>query len=302
MPHRSHHLLGIGAMAAAMFGFVTNDTLMKLASERIPLGEALFFRGIVSVALVMVLLWATAPRPVLRDYFDRTVIWRTLADVGATVVYLTSLMHLQIANATIVLQVVPLVVTMGGAILFREQVGWRRWSAILVGLGGVVIVIRPGLEGFNVYSLMALAAVFLIAFRDIATRSIPARISGMTVVVAAVVGNLIAGGAMSVGEDWSAPGWPALAFSAGAGAAIVFAYWFIVVALRASDLSLTAPFRYTIVVWAVVYGVAIWGDIPDFLTILGAGLIIASGVYTLYRERKLARSSNEKAALQSEGV
>lgn len=303
MPQRSHHLLGIGAMAAAMLGFVTNDTLMKLAAEQIPLGEALFLRGVVSVALVFVLVAANRQRPTRRDYLDSRVIWRTIADVGATVVYLTALIHLPIANGTIVLQVVPLIVTMAGALLFHEHVGWRRWSAILVGLAGVVIVIRPGVEGFNIYSLLALSAVLMIAFRDIITRHVPERVPGMAIVVTAVVGNLLAGGAMAFGEEWQMPGAAALAYSVGAGVAIVFAYWFIVVALRATDLSLTAPFRYTIIVWAVIYGLVIWRDVPDFLTILGASLIVASGVFTLYRERRLAPDANKnKAEFQSEGV
>lgn len=290
MDHRNH-LAGIAAMVAAMFAFVTNDTLVKLASESMPLGEVLFLRGVVSLAILVPAMMVFRFEHRWRDYRNPMMIWRNVADVGATLVYLTALTHLAIANATIVLQAVPLVVTIAGAALFGEHVGWRRWTAISVGLAGVVVVIRPGLEGFSVWSLAALAAVFLIAGRDIATRHVPASIPTMMLVIASVAVNLAGGAALGLTETWLWPPLEGWLTAIGAGIASVFAYVLIVVALRGRDLSLTAPFRYTVIVWAVLYGVVIWGDSLDFLTIVGACLIVASGVFMLYRERRLAQTS-----------
>lgn len=283
-------------MVAAMLAFVTNDTLVKLASESMPLGEVLFLRGVVSLAILVPVMLMFRFEHRWRDYANPMMVWRNIADVGATLIYLTALTHLTIANATIVLQAVPLIVTIAGAVLFREHVGWRRWTAISVGLAGVVVVIRPGLEGFNAWSLAALAAVFLIAGRDIATRHVPASIPTMMLVIASVTVNLFGGAALGIGESWLWPTLEGWLTTIGAGIASVFAYLLIVVALRGRDLSLTAPFRYTVIVWAVLYGVVIWGDSLDFLTIVGACLIVASGVFMLYRERKLAQTSEENTA------
>ncbi len=295
MPTRSN-VLGIAAMVAAMLGFVSNDALVKLASESMPLGETLFIRGFSSTAIVVALWIALRPRPKPADFKNRALLLRTFGDVAATFVYLTALTQLPIANATIVLQVVPLVVTLAGALLFREHVGWRRWTAIFVGLAGVIIVIRPGLSGFNAYSLLALAAVFLVALRDVATRGVPATIPSVAIVAAAVVANFAAAGVLGLTEDWVWPHGDAIWLALGSGIAIVAAYWLIVIALRVGHLSVTAPFRYTVVVWAVLYGIVVWDDRLDALTIVGAVLIVGSGVFTLYRERKLALARKRAGA------
>lgn len=287
MPMR-RDLLGIAAMVAAMLAFVTNDALIKLAAESMPLGEALFIRGISSTAIVLILVLILRPRAKIENLTDRALLLRTFGDVAATLVYLTAITRLPIANATIVLQIVPLVVTLAGAILFREHVGWRRWTAILVGLAGVMIVIRPGLSGFNAYSLLALVAVFLVALRDVATRRVPGEIATITVVAVAVVANFAAAAALGLSEDWVQPDTDAALLALASGVSIVAAYWLIVASLRLGHLSLTAPFRYTVIVWAVLYGVFVWDDRLDTLTIIGAVLIVASGIFTLYRERKLA--------------
>ena len=285
MPRR-RNLLGIAAMCGAMLGFVSNDALVKLSAEAMPLGEVIFLRGLVSTALVAGLVVAFGQMPHWRDIRHRAVVWRTIGDVGATVIYLTALTHLPLANATIVLQTVPLIVAAVGAFVFKEHVGWRRWTAIAVGLAGVAIVIRPGLAGFSAYSLMALTAVFLIALRDIATSRIPPAIPTFTVLAVAVVATMLSGAAMGVGETWIWPNGTALVEAAGAGIFLVVAYTLIIVALRGADLSLTAPFRYTIIVWAVVFGFVFWGDRPDTLTIIGGALIVGAGVYTIYREHR----------------
>lgn len=187
------------------------------------------------------------------------------------------------------LQTVPIVIAAAGALIFKEDVGWRRWTAILIGLLGVVVVIRPGLTGFTIYSLLAFASVFLIALRDIATNRIVASVPTITVLAVALVAAMLSGAAMGLGEDWIWPRGLDLLEVVGAGLFLVLAYAFIIIALRSADLSLTAPFRYTIVVWAVLFGFLFWGDRPDALTVVGGSLIVGSGIFTLYRERQLVR-------------
>jgi drug/metabolite transporter (DMT)-like permease len=286
---RRNVLLGIAAMCVAMFGFVTNDAQVKLASEFLPLGEIIFLRGVVATVLVMALVIATGQAAQWRHLRDRALALRTIGDVGATVLFLNALIHLPLANATIVLQTVPLAVTAAGALILKEHVGWRRWTAVGIGLTGVIIVIRPGLSGFDPYSLLALAAVLFITLRDLSTNRLRPGLPDLLVVAAAMPAVMLAGGVMGLAEDWIWPDAQYLAEITGAGICLIIGHWFIIIALRSAPVSVTAPFGYTNVVWAVVLELILWGDHPKLLTLVGAGLVVGSGIYALYRERKVAR-------------
>jgi drug/metabolite transporter (DMT)-like permease len=285
---RRNIVLGITAMCLAMLGFVTNDTQVKLASEALPIGEVIFLRGVFSTVIVFAVLLATRQFAYWRTLRDPALFWRNVGDVGATVVYLTALAHIPLSSGVIVLQTIPLVVTAAAALFLREHVGWRRWAAVVIGLSGVMIVIRPGLTGFNPYSLLALLAVLFIALRDISTNRLSQAVPHLLVVGVAVFLEMLAGGAMGIAEDWVWPSLPYLAETVGAGICLVVGHWFIIVALRSAPVSVTAPFNYTNVVWAILLELLIWGSRPDLLTLIGAALIIGSGGYTLYRERKVA--------------
>lgn len=290
-PHRGD-LIGIGAMLVAMIGFVSNDTQVKLASETLPLGEVMFLRGAVTVALVGVLVFATgAHRATFRALGNAAVWWRTAGEAAGAGLFLTALTHLPLPTGTIIMQAVPLVLVAASAAFLGEVVHWRRWLAIAVGFAGVVVVMRPGLDGFNVYSLMALAAALFVALRDLSTRSIPRTIPTVLVVAVACVVVMLVGGGMGVagGEDWRMPDWREAAIILGAGCCLIVGYWFVIVSMRSGAASLSAPFRYSIVLWATLYGYLIWDDRPDLLTWIGTGLIIGAGVYTFHRERLLAR-------------
>ncbi len=275
-------------MCVSMFGFVTNDTQVKLAGEALPIGEVIFLRGIFSTIIVFVILAATGQFAHWRTLRDRALLWRTVGDVGATAIYLTALVHIPLSSGVIVLQTVPLVVTAAAALFLREHVGPRRWVAVVIGLAGVVIVIRPGMAGFNPYSLLALLAVLFIALRDISTNRLAAAVPDLLVVGVSVSTEMLAGGALGLAEDWIWPSATLLAHTAGAGICLVVGHWFIIIALRSAPVSVTAPFNYTNVVWAILLELLIWGSRPDLLTGIGAVLIVGSGGYALYREQKLA--------------
>jgi len=282
-------LFGIAAMCIAMFGFVTNDAQVKLASDGLPLGEIMFLRGLVASVLVIALLFAIGQASEWRRVKNGALFWRCFGDVAATMLFLTAVINLPLSNATIVLQTVPLAVTAAGAFFLREHVGWRRWTAIGVGLAGVIVVIRPGLAGFSVYSLFALAAVAFITLRDLSTKRLPPGMPDLLVVAASMVAVMLAGGVLGLSEDWVWPSAAHMAEIAGAGICLIVGHWFIIIALRSAPVSVTAPFGYTNVVWAILLQLLIWGDAPDLVTVLGAGLVVGSGVYALYRERMLAR-------------
>lgn len=282
-------LIGIAAMCAAMVSFVANDAQIKLASAGVPIGEIMFLRGLIASVVVVAILAGTGQLREWRALRDKAVFWRTVGDVCATVLFLMALTRLQLSNATIVLQTVPLAVTAAGAIFLAEHVGWRRWTAVAIGLVGVLIVIRPGFAGFDPYSLLALAAVAFITLRDLATHRIGRTVPHLLVVAIGMPMGMMAGGLLGLSEDWVWPSAAYMAEIAGAALCLILAHWFIIIALRSAPVSVTAPFGYTNVIWAVLLELLIWGDRPDLLTLAGAGLVVGSGIYALYRERMIAR-------------
>jgi len=277
----------IGAMLLAMAGFILNDTMVKLTSDALPLGQIIFIRGLISGSLMFVACYLTGALRAVPKVFHFSVGMRTVGEVSATVLYLTALFQLPIANATAILQSLPLVVTAGAALVFRDAVGWRRWTAILVGFGGVLLIVRPGLAGFNSFSLFALAGVMFMALRDLATRRIPQNIPTLAVALATTAAVTLLGGAMTLYEGWvpmTATSWMYLTFAA---AFIMVGYIFIIAAMRSGDISVVAPFRYSIVLWAILLGLVVWGDIPDVMTLAGTVVVVLTGIYTFLRERRL---------------
>jgi drug/metabolite transporter (DMT)-like permease len=297
--HFRDNARGIVAMIAAMSTFILNDTLVKLASdEGMPTGEILFLRGAIAVVLIG---WMVAARGELRQWrtlLHGTVAWRTLGEVGATLIYLTALFQLPIANATVLMQTVPLASVAAAAWFLGEKVGFRRWTAIAIGFIGVVIVVQPGVGGFSVYSLLVLVAVGFVTLRDLITRSIPDNVPILllTAATSAVVG--LVGLVLGIFEDWVWPTWEVWLYVAGSSVTLTIAYYLIVVAMRAGEIGVVAPFRYVVIVWAIILGFLIWGDRPNQLTLIGTAIIIATGVYTFHRERQLSRRNAASEALE----
>jgi drug/metabolite transporter (DMT)-like permease len=284
-------VLAIGAMAVSMLGFVSNDTQVKYLSDTLalPLGEVMFLRGVLTVVLIGALAYAMGAHRHWRLTAQRAVFWRTLGEVVASILFLTALIHLPIAEATIIMQAVPLAVTAAAAVFLREHVGWRRWSAVAVGFVGVLIVMRPGLAGFNIYAVWVVVAVLFVALRDIATRFVPVAVPTVLIVAIASAAVMVTGAVMGLGEDWRMPAWSEAIWLLGSAVCILVGYWFVIVAMRTGDMAVTSPVRYTVIVWATIYGFLIWGDRPDVYTWIGTALIIGTGLYTIYREQRLAR-------------
>lgn len=288
----------IVAMAAAMTAFISNDTFVKLAGDTLPIGEILFLRGALAVLLIGWLVVARGEHRQLATLRHRTVAWRTVGELGATFLYLTALFRLPIANATVLMQTVPLASVAAAAWFFGEKVGIRRWSAVAIGFIGVVIVMQPGVGSFNAYTLLVLAAVGFVTLRDLITRAIPGNlpILLLTAATSAVVG--VAGLCVGFFEEWSWPSPIAWSYLAGSAITLSIAYYLIVVAMRTGDVGVVAPFRYVVIVWAIILGFLVWGDRPNQLTLIGTAIIIATGVYTFHRERVLSRRNAAAAAME----
>lgn len=290
-------LLMMGAMAA----FVCSDVVMKLLSLQLPLFQTLLLRGVlVCLAFWPLACWQGALRVSLPRRDRGLIALRVLAELGSTWTFLTALRHMPLANLTAILQALPLTITLAGALFFGEQVGWRRLSAISIGFLGVLLIVRPGADGFDTFALLALASVVCVTLRDLATRRMSGVVPSMAVALYTALGVTLFAAAGTLTEDWVLPGQGGWGLIVASALLIFVGYLFSIMAMRVGDLAVVSPFRYTGLVWALLLGFAVFGDWPDTLTQAGAALIVATGIYTFYRER-LRAQAGVQARVQGAG-
>lgn len=290
VPARSDNLRGILAMLAAMGSLIVNDVFIKVAAADLPTGETIFLRGLFTTLIGVGLVAATVGVPVLRLATAPRMPLRAGAEVAATVFYLSALTRMPIADATALLQFTPLAITAGAALFLGAAVGWRRWIATLVGLVGVLIIVRPGGAGFNPYSSLAVAAIVFVAARDLITRRLGAEVP--TIVVATVSAAAVTAASLLLApfEGWSVPSAPAVLMLFCAGVGLLGGNYWIVVAMRCGDIATVAPFRYSVILWAVAAGFVVWGEMPDLATWIGIAVVSGAGLYSLVREHRLGKA------------
>lgn len=292
---RAANRRGITAMIAAGAVFLTNDTLVKIASETLPTNEILFIRGVFSIVCIVGLAWYFRDLPWLRDLAKPTVLIRAATDVIATFTYLVALFHIPIANATAINLSSPLLLTAFAAFVLKEQVGWRRWSAVTVGFLGVLAIVRPTAEGFDAYALLAVVGVLFHTMRDLLTRRIDPRTPSIIVSLATAIGVTLASAVGMAFEELRVPtvGETTMLFVASIGLSL--GYFLLIVATRAGEVSAVQPFRYMALVWALIAGWTVWGHLPDAWGWLGYALLVGSGLYVFHRERVRAGEKSLKA-------
>ena len=299
---RDENLRGATLMALSMLAFVLNDGLMKAVFDSMSIYQAIFLRGLITVPLIALLAWQKSALIVSIARRDRLLVTlRVAAEVGATVGFLTALKHMPLANVTAILQALPLTVTMAAALFLGEKVGWRRWLAIAIGLAGVLIIIRPGMEGFSVYSIWALVAVGCVTIREIATRKLSADLPSLPVALATAIAIGGLGAVMLPAVEWAPLSASALSLICGASLAIIGGYLFSVMTIRIGDIGFVAPFRYTAMVWALILGLLMFGEIPDMPMMTGTVIIILTGLYSLHHERSVRRTAQEPAHQANQG-
>ena len=286
----SPNTLGALLMMASMACFTLNDTFMKLTNGAIPLFQLLFLRGALTSGLILVTRGHLGALHFDIDRRDWTLIaLRSAAEVATAYFFLNALFNMPLANLTAIFQALPLTVTLASALFLREPVGWPRLAAIAVGFVGVLLIVRPGTAGFNVWSIYALVAVLCVTARDLVTRRLSPGVPSMTVTLATAVSVMAAAGLASLGAPWAPVGWTEAGLIAGSAVFILGGYACSIQVMRVADVSATAPFRYTGLIWALALGWFIWGDWPATLTLVGAAIVVATGLFTLYRERRLRR-------------
>ncbi|MCB2117566.1 MAG: DMT family transporter [Rhodobacteraceae bacterium] len=279
-------------MSVAMAAFTLNDTCMKAVTATLPLYQAIFLRGTLTTLGLLVIGWRMGGLRFRLPAGDgKWLVLRTLGEVGGTLTFLTALRHMPLANLSAILQSLPLAVTLAAAFFLGESIGWRRLSAILVGFAGVLLIVRPGTEGFDRWSLLGLSSVACVVLRDLATRRMSSALPSVTIAVAAALSVTLTGAALLPVSGWEAVGAPRAGLIATAAAFLIVGYLLIVMAMRTGEIGIVAPFRYTSLLFAIVLGWAVFHQLPDTMTIFGAAIVIATGVYTFHRERQRARSA-----------
>ena len=282
----SSNQIGALFMMASMACFTLNDAFMKVTDGAIPLFQLLFLRGILTTILIVALaLWLKSLHFNIARRDWKLIAMRSAAEMATAYFFITALFNMPLANVTATLQALPLTVTLGGALFFREAVGWRRMSAILIGFLGMLLIVRPRSEGFNIYGIYALLAVLGVTVRDLVTRQLSADAPSMTVTLAASLTVMTFSGIASTASPWAPISGTHALMVIGSSICIFVGYYFSVRVMRVGDISFTAPFRYTGLIWALILGWLVFGDWPTNLSLLGAGIVVATGLFTLYRER-----------------
>ncbi len=296
MAQLSDNARGALLMIASMLFFTMNDACLKGLGGDVPLMQALFLRGlVVSVLLAALAAWRGGGLRLgrLRPDAGRLAL-RTLAEIGAAYFFLTALFNMPLANVSAILQVTPLAVTLAAALFLAEPVGWRRLVAIAIGFGGVLLIVRPGTDGFTIHSIFALLSVAMVTVRDLATRHMSRDLPSISVAFVTAVGVTCFTGISSLFEPWVPLGPRSGLQLAGASLFVFVAYIASVATMRVGEVGFVAPFRYASLLAALILGFVAFGDWPSPLTLLGSAVVVATGLFTLLRERAVARARGRR--------
>lgn len=279
-------------MVLAMAAFALEDMFVRLSSTTLPAGEVLLLFGIGGMTIFIILTLRRGEKIFHKAILSRPLLIRMACEAIGRVFFTLALMLTPISSASAILQATPLVVVMGAVIFFGEKIGWRRWTAILFGFMGVLLIIKPGLSGFDPLSILALIGMLGFAGRDLATRAATPELSniqlsvyGFFILIPTGLAMLFYTGGAVVPDALST------VYIMGTITFGSLAYYALTVAMRTGDISIVTPFRYTRMVFALAVGVIVFAERPDWITLLGVTIIISGGIYTLLRNRqeKLAK-------------
>jgi len=276
---------GILWMSFGMSAFIGNDALIKAVGTRVPAAQMIVVRGVMAIALILLVAWRMGALNRLRDIARGWVVVRAGCEGVGTFLYLAGLFHLPLANVTAINLASPLFIAVLARLIYQEQVSAARWLAIGLGFCGVMMIIQPSGEGFNIYALMSLAATLIFAGRDLMTRKIPPSTPSILITLAtASTVWLLAGGVLSW-QGWVPMSWYDVGLLAIASVFLSAGYYSVIAAMRQGEMSVVAPFRYVGLLWALLIGFVIWGDIPNALAWAGIALLIGAGLYMLRQQR-----------------
>ena len=280
---RSAALAGILLMLVAVFLFAFNSAVGKWLVAKYPVGEFLLIRSMMTLVVLLPFIWragwqvfARMPRPGLQ-------LLRVVVSSLEVAMFFWAVGYMPLADATTFYLAGPIYVTALSVLLLGERVGWRRWTAVLVGFCGVVIALRPSAASVTLPAFIALAGSIIYALLMITTRML--RETDQTVLMTTQLLGVLLFGAVMAPFGWVAPSAPDLLLLAGIGVLQVATLFCVVRALQLADASVVAPYQYALILWSVLFGWQMFGEVPDAYTLIGAAIIMAAGLYIFWRER-----------------
>ncbi|MGI9615076.1 MAG: DMT family transporter [Acidimicrobiales bacterium] len=272
------NVLGSLYMTLGALAYVVNDGLVRIAAEEgVDVYQALFLRGCAMIVVFAVASQIRSER-LDRQMLTKPLVGRVAAEVVGTALFFAALLNLEFANAQTILMLTPFGVTLVGAVALGEKVTTRRWVTIAVGFAGVLAVVRPTPSGFSPWALVVLGSAVALMARELATRQVPPTTPALPIALLTALAITAMTGSVSATTGWGAVTARAALMLALACVCLVAGYLFLIETVRVSDLSVTAPFRYTAVIGAVIVGLVFFDEIPDALTLLGCTAIVTAGV------------------------
>jgi drug/metabolite transporter (DMT)-like permease len=275
---------GILALVAGMAAFSVNDVMMKFVTLRFPIGEVMFIRGIMTVALMGAAVIALGYVRQVRFALTGRIILRSIFEATAVVCFVVALVHMKLADLSAVFLVAPLLLTALSVWFYQEIVGWRRWVAIAVGFAGTLFIVKPTPAAFDVWALFGLAAALGSALRDLVTRRIDPHVPTIIIALMALIAVTLMGLLMGFFEEWRPMPASDVLCLAVAAIFVGIAFCLMVIAFRGADTGVVAPFRYAFLLWAMLAGYLAFGEVPDRWAFVGGALVVGSGLYALRRE------------------
>ena len=292
------NLKGALLMMLSMFAFLINDVFMKLLSPDLSLFQAIFVRGVFT-SFILLTLGLINFRNIFREFQGNNFLisLRTLGEIGGTYCFLTALFKMPIANLMMILQTVPIALTLVSVFIFKESVKKYVAVALAAGFFGVLIILRPGMEGFDCYSILGLGAVAFVVLRDISTRQIKGNIRTIDVAFLGAFSITLISGMVLLNIGWTPLSMQALLYLLASTLALVIAYQLSIAVMRVGEVSFVSQFRYSAILWALIFGYLIFEEFPDVITLIGGGIIIVAGMMILWanKNEKKVNSRNNKS-------
>lgn len=291
----------VPAIACMLIGtavLTLNDALIKIVAETYPTGQLLFLRGVLVWPWILLYAMRMGGLTSLRIYNVKGQVLRGVCVIASAFLFITGLRHLTLADAIAVSFTGPLFITAMAPLVLGEKVGWRRWLAVSIGFAGVLFMLRPGSAALQWAIIFPLGAAIFGGLRDLITRRIAGTETTVAVLAATTTVVLLAGLATLPFTNWVPVQMHHIAIFAASGALIAVAHTLMIEAFRRGEAALVAPFKYSGLLWAILIGFLLFGELPDSWTIGGAILIMLAGLYVLHRETQLRRA--QSALVQSE--
>ena len=283
----TENIRGALLMMICMGAFVLNDAFVRLAGDTLPLGQILFFRGLITTFVLVIAAWYAGIFRIEVSQEDKLkVVVRSIVEGLTAYFFLTAVLHMPFANVTAILQILPMTVTLAAAFVFKETVGRFRTTLILIGFVGVLFIIKPSMNGFNVYSFYALIAVFLITLRDLITRKLSTEVHTLLPTVSASFGVLLFSIILMFNTPFQSLDMQNSFFILMAAFFIIFGYYTAVLVMRSGEISFISPFRYSAILFALIIGFVFFAEVPDRQAFLGMLIIATSGIVLLFRNKK----------------